>query len=266
MDADVSNEPSVRNPRFSWIGLIGALFVVALLIVALLPAIQSPRTPDRGNQCRNYMKQLSLALQSYHDAWRSFPPACTYDKSGKPMHSWRVLILRFLENATIYKKYDMKQLWNSPHNWKVIQEVDWGMFHCPSGKGGPGETNYVAVIGDETTWWPAGKGLRMRDIKDSTSQTILLVEVADSGIHWAEPRDLPLAQAVQGVNPPHVKFSISSGHVVEGAHVAFCDSHVEFLPSSTSKELLRALLTRAGGEPLMRDDLGDLILAPTANP
>jgi prepilin-type processing-associated H-X9-DG protein len=236
-------------PRFSLRFLLILVAMVGLLLTVAMQvhrgAFSVIHTPEGRNMCSSRMAQLSLALMNYHDVCGRFPPACTYDKNGKPLNSWRVLILPFLEYNNVAMRYDHKQPWNSSHNWKLIQEVDWGIFRCPSSQGDPQETNYVVVVGDETAW-PPGKQLSARRITDGVSQTIMLVEVADSGIHWAEPRDLPLSQALLGVNPPHVKLSISSRHR-GGANVSFCDASRHFLPNDTRIELLRALLTRAGG-------------------
>jgi prepilin-type processing-associated H-X9-DG protein len=264
MDSDSASSETVRRNRSP--GRMGCVIAVCLgiglvIVLLLVPAFQRSSIPSRRTICLNNMHQLSMALMNYQYAFGSFPPACTYDKDGKPMHSWRVLLLPFLEQGDIYAKYDFNQPWNSPHNWKLIERVSPSIFRCPSTKGDPGETNYLAVVGDETAW-PTGKGISADSIKDGASQTILLVEVANSGIHWAEPRDLPFAQALQGVNPPHSKLSISGGHS-GGVIVTFCDGHLEFLPNSTSVNLLRALLTRNGGEPLVRTNgTGEFELSP----
>ncbi len=194
------------------------------------------------------MKQLAVALQNYHDRHRRFPPACTYDEYGNPLHSWRVLILPYLEETIAYLELDLKQPWNSPRNWPILEKIDPRLFHCPSGGGEPFEASYLAVVGPDGIWADK-RGIRIRQITDGPSQTILLVEVANSGIHWAEPRDLPWEQAMQGVNPPHVKFAISSGHL-EGAHVAYADGSTRFLNNTMPVDELRARLTREAGEPV----------------
>jgi hypothetical protein len=63
------------------------------------------REASRRSQCMNNLKQILIALQNYHDVYGEFPPACIRDKDGKPMHSWRVLLLPFLEQEALYKQY-----------------------------------------------------------------------------------------------------------------------------------------------------------------
>ncbi len=203
-------------------------------------------TPADSNTCTNQLKMLALALQNYHDVFNRYPPAYIADEDGRPMHSWRVLVLPFLEETVAYLKYDFQQPWNSPHNQQVIATVAGDQFCCPSSQGKTGETNYVAAVGPDTVWSGA-KGFRLGDINDGPAQTILLIEVKESGIHWAEPRDWPAEWALQGVNPEHSTGGISSGHR-RGAHVVMCDGRVRFLPNALNQTDLQALLTPTGGE------------------
>ncbi len=187
-------------PRFSLKTLLllpAAVLVLFVLVRAVGEVLDAPRAPSRANACRNQLKQITIALQNYHDVWRSFPPACTYDAKGRPMHSWRVLLLPFLEETVAYQKYDRTQPWNSPYNLRALQTVDASIFHCPASHGQPDEASYLAVVGSETVW-PDGQGVRTRQIADGTSRTILLVEVENSGIHWAEPRRLAVCTGPDG--------------------------------------------------------------------
>ena len=113
-----------------------------------------------------------------------------------------------------------------------------------------GMTNYVAVVGPGTMWEDA-KGMKWREATDGTSNTILVVELADSNIHWMEPRDLDVRSLPKRINGLS---GISSKHV-RGACVAMADGNVRFLDEDTAVETLKALLTRNGGEPVDLDVL-----------
>jgi prepilin-type processing-associated H-X9-DG protein len=218
-----------------------------VLVALLLPSVQAPRSGSRS-PCTNNLKQIGIALLNYLDQRRSFPPANVADEHGRPLHSWRVLILPYAEDVelrNLSKQYRFDEPWNGPNNRKLAEAMPT-LFRCPNTKADDNETSYVAVVGPATVW-PGDKRVRLHDARDGTSRTIMVVEIADSGINWLEPRDLPFEQAVQGINPPHVKLSISSGHP-GGANVAFCDSSVHFLSDDIPPETLRALLTRHGGE------------------
>jgi len=228
---------------------IGCTFgFVFLVIVGLLlgTAIQSARQAASANSCNCHLKQLGIALQNYHDTYKVFPPAYLADADGKPMHSWRVLLLPFLEEQELCKRYRFDEPWDSPHNRQLADEISVTQFRCPAATGPANETSYV-VVSDPETLFPGDRGRSIRDVRDGTSKTISIVEVANSGIHWMEPRDLTLDEALAGINPPNRSPAISSHHV-GGAMVGWGDAHVSYLPNDLSIEKLRALLTASGGE------------------
>jgi prepilin-type processing-associated H-X9-DG protein len=227
------------------------LVVVGILLALLLPAITSAREAARRASCFNHLKQISLAVQCYESAYGHFPPAYVADENGKPLYSWRVLILPYMEHQDLYQQFNLKEPWNSPGNRK-ISDVVIQEFQCPSSQGAnPTETNYVMVVGPGAIS-DGPTGCKPSEIIDGTSNTILAVEVAGSGINWAEPRDLSLDDIRAGVNPPGGK-GLRSGHP-GGVNVAFCDGSVQLLPNSISPDTLRRLVLRNDGEPLNRSE------------
>ncbi len=240
---------------------LGGLAGLATLAWNLLfPPLGVPRPVSRRFQCSSNLRQIALALHHYHDVHGSFPPTYVPDAMGRPMHSWRVLILPYLERMDLYDRYDFHEPWNGPNNRKLALEMP-RVFACPSQpkpKGGPLETNYVAVVGPHTAW-PEAKPRNLSQFADGTSQTLLVVEVHDSGISWLEPRDLHMVQMPLTINPPRGQ-GVSSRHGSPQdkgrgncAQAAFCDGHMEVLPSDLPPSTLRALLTADGGEDLGQD-------------
>jgi prepilin-type processing-associated H-X9-DG protein len=225
---------------------------LGIAVALLLPAVQAAREAARRNVCTNNLKQIGLAVLNYEATYRSFPPAYVADADGKPMHSWRVLILPFLEENQLYQQYDFNEPWNGPKNSQLAMRMP-RVFRCPSDPDDVMETNYLAVVGPETVWHGA-EGARVRGIRDGTSNTILVVENAGGKIDWMEPRDLSFDEALRGINPP-TQPGISSHHPI-GVNVLFCDGHVQFLANEMAPTVLRALLTAAGGEPLNPSELG----------
>ncbi len=225
--------------------VVGILGVLAFL---LIPQPRMAREAARRMQCSNHLKEIGLALQNYHDEYQSLPPAYVTDDNGKPMHSWRVLILPYLGQQALYNKYNLDESWNGPNNSKLHSEVVH-VFCCPSrpGRQPNTETSYVVVIGPQTAW-SGEKAIGFASITDGTSNTILVTEVANSGIHWMEPRDLHFDQIPMAVNPLSGQ-GISSVHP-NVALALFADGHTAALAKSTPAETIRRLLAIADGEPI----------------
>ena len=186
---------SFRRERsgFTWLELVVVLLIIGVLIALLLPAMTCGPGPSRRSQCKNNLKQIGLALHNYHDTYGSLPPAVVYGPDGKPWHSWRTLILPYLEEQDLYDRYRFDEPWNGPHNRRLAEEADsLPFFHCRADeKAADGETSYVAVTGDGTLW-PRDGVMKLDDVPDGLSNTILVVELSGSGVHWMEPRDLPI--------------------------------------------------------------------------
>ena len=241
------------NPQSNYSGLLGigaALLFVAALIAFSLPGVHNARSAARRSKCTSHLKQLGLALQNYNDVYKCFPPVCTTDANGKPMHSWRVLILPFLEERSLYAKYDLNEPWDGPHNRLLAKQMP-ATFRCPEDATNPaGVTDYVAIVGPETIWQP-DHGTTFAEIKDGSSNTIAVIEAAGLGVNWMEPRDLPFAAVDKGINPKQGQ-GISSHH--SGAAIAmFADGHVQTIEESIPLATLKALFTKAGGEQLDGD-------------
>ncbi len=111
--------------------------------------------------------------------------------------------------------------------------------------GTPGMTNYVAIVGPGTVW-PGEQSAKLSDLTDGTSNTLMIVEIAHSDIHWMEPRDLPIEELAAWLDPNH-KPQLLGNHI-EGGMAAFADGHVELLSRDVTIERLKALATAAGSD------------------
>lgn len=237
-------EPRMRlEDRFVWATL---LLLLTGCLWPLLPAIVPyDHLVNRRSQCISNLKYIGLGLQNYADVYSCFPPAYQTDESGKPMHSWRVLILPFIEQQALYDRYDFNEPWNGPHNSLLAKEMP-PIYRCPSNTANNGTTtDYVAIVGPETMW-QADHGAKFSEIKDRTSMTIAVVEASGAKINWMEPRDLPFSAVSHGINAKQGG-GISSAH--PGAVIAlFADGHVQTLEQKLPLDVLKALCTKAGGE------------------
>ena len=230
--------------------LAGAMFF-AFGYLLLLPALICPRISPRRASCQNNLHNIALALLQYQDVNGSFPPAYIADDQGKPMHSWRVLLLPYLDQRNLYKQYRFDEPWDGPNN-RPLHDVILKIYSCPSQPASQPRTatSYVVVVGSKTMW-PGEEAIKIADVKDGASNTIMVVEVHSSGIHWMEPNDFRVDQMSAAVSPARGQ-GISSGHE-HGANVAFADGSVRFLTDKTSPAMLRAALTRSGGEKIDPD-------------
>jgi prepilin-type processing-associated H-X9-DG protein len=217
-------------------------WLVVLGIGGVLSVFFMPRGAGRGDwpNCRNNLRQIVLALEAYHDTYGCYPPAYVTDNTGRPVHSWRVLILPYMEARDLYHQYRMDEPWDSPQNGQLAGRIK-DLYRCSYDHDHKRstETSFVAVIGPNTLW-RGEKSTRQSDIKDGVENVIAVVEVHNSGIHWMEPRDLHVQQMAPTINAPHGQ-GISSAHG-DSANVAFADGMVRRLPQWTAADTLRSWL------------------------
>jgi hypothetical protein len=232
------------------------LAVLIVLGLMLYPAFESAREAARRSECRGDLFFLRFALQNYHETYGCFPPPYIADAEGRPMHSWRVLILPFIDQAQLYNEYRFDEPWDGPNNCKLAGKINQYAFHCASDVPAWGEpeeltANFLAVVGPGMAW-QEGKCINLDDITDGHESTIMLVEAANSGVHWMEPRDLHILQKAPTINPKGGQ-GISSRHL-GGAHAATAGGRTLFLSEKLSAATIRALLTINGGEKISEND------------
>jgi len=232
------------------------------LLAWLRDEVNQARDAARAAACMDRLKQLGLALANYHAAHGHFPPAYICDENGKPMHSWRVLILPYMEQKAVYDQYDFSVPWDDPKNSKLAMQPGGvplvHQFQCPGGdlEGTP-LTNYLAVVGPQTMW-PEDRCIRLTRKSGSRVDTIHLIEVADSDIHWMEPRDLTFEQAAAGIEPES-GLGISSKH---GDRIVYLNANYEVhtLEQDIGVDELRTLLTIDTDDPAVeRIDASEIV-------
>jgi prepilin-type processing-associated H-X9-DG protein len=229
---------------------VGAILLM-LLLALLYPGVSTPPSFHQRMACVNNLKQLALAMHLYHNDHGHFPPAYVADASGQPLLSWRVLLLPYLEEKEKFAAIKLDEPWNSPNNARVADCPR--IFQCPNDIGAKQNsqmTSYAVVTGPGTAF-PGEGTTTINKMLDGTSATILIVEVANSGIHWMEPRDLNIQQMAPTINAISGQ-GISSKHVA-GVNVAFADGHVGYLRNDLPAEELRARLTINGLEIIAED-------------
>lgn len=205
----------------------------------------------RRAACVNNLRQISLALQGYHDKYGSFPPAYIADEQGRAMHSWRVLILPWLDKQEIYDRYRFDEPWDGPNNRKLHDAVV-PVYWCPNNPKQGRTTAFVAVVGKATAWRGA-EPVSLDEMTDGPEDIIQLVETLSPSIHWMEPRDLEFNHMSFTINDPKGAPGLASTHPY-GVNVVKVSAYVKFLNQRTTPNELRAMLTIAGGEKIGDDD------------
>jgi hypothetical protein len=227
-----------------------------------LPAISSVRDAARRAQCVNNLKQITLALHAYHDIYRTFPPAYVADERGQPMHSWRVLILPYLEHLTLYEAYRFDEPWDGPNNRLLASQMP-PTYRCPGHHGdraGSTVTTYLAVVGPQSAWLGSAP-TSLAQFTGGTSNAVLVIESDPHRVHWMEPRDIDSARALEllsvadpGRKASH-RYEAFFYEYAGGRNVARADGSIWFAYDGVSEELSRTWLdiTLAPGEPSETD-------------
>ena len=232
--SDINNpKKNVSGKGFAITGIVlGSLWSVvavpAVLIAILLPAVQAAREAARRAQCVNNLKQIGLAMHNYESSFGTFVPVATYDASGKPLLSWRVLLLPYLEQQPLYNKFHLDEPWDSPNN-KPLGEIVLRVFQCPSEPALGPNTTYQVVVDPRSTFTGKPAGVPLREVTDGTANTLLVVEAA-TPVPWSKPDDIRFARA----SDP--RLGIGSRHP-GGLNALFADGAVRFLKNSASNPL-----------------------------
>lgn len=193
--------PVFKISKTSWpsvaVMVVLAFAGTGIVIGMFLPAVRRVRPAAHRATCGNNMRQIALAFHNYEAANGHFPPAFVADKNGEPMHSWRVLILPYMEQNNIYEQYSMEEPWNGPNNIKLADLIG-NVYRCPTHPVDDNDaaTSYCLVTGEGTAFLGDHKST-FEDFKDGVSRTAILVEVNRNDIHWMEPKDLSVEQAIQ---------------------------------------------------------------------
>ena len=252
---------SVRGQGTAITGIVLAglgTMVSALLMAQLLPVLQNLRTAvDRMMQREEprppmmHIQQLALAMHNYHAAFGTFPPASVYRKDGKPLYSWRVIILPYLKQDALYQQFHLDEPWDSPHNRPLLDSMPKAFTRSARQPGEPPETHYQVFVGGGAffdgvqrvqtgghNFSPPG-GTRVEQVTDGLPNTILIVEAA-AAVPWTKPEDLIYAPAL----PLPPLGNLTTG----GFEAVFGDGRFRFIKDGYNEQLLRAAITRSGHE------------------
>jgi hypothetical protein len=194
----------------------------------------------RLHKVQNDLKMIALAMHNYHDAFKSFPPGATVDKNGKPLLSWRVHILPFLDYNALYRKFKLDEPWDSEHNRKLVAEMP--KEYAAGRLATDGKTTILGFSGPGSLFPKPGETIRIHDIKDGTSNTIMcLAAPASQAVVWTKPDDL-------SISDPALLSKVGDAFIV----AVYCDGSAHTLPVPSSLKELTPRITINGREPIER--------------
>ena len=217
-------------PQFK--SLLGSGALAASMAAPAIGKIQASATRMKS---ANNLKQIGLALHNYNDTNGMLPPAAIVDKKGKPLLSWRVAILPYIEQDNLYKQFKLDEPWDSENNIKLSQVMVKTYMMPGDKKAKPGFTNYRVFYGNGAMF-DLVKGTPLASITDGLSNTWMVVEAAES-TNWAKPDDFEFDPKKE-----LPKF----GNFFRGFHVLKGDGSVRFY--AKTPKMAKEMITRDGGE------------------
>jgi prepilin-type processing-associated H-X9-DG protein len=230
---------AAASPRLTGQGLAIAgtilsglsMLILPVMIGLMLPAVQAAREAARRVGCSHNLRTMALGMLAHESAQQILPAAIT-DADGKPLLSWRVAILPYIEEKGLYEQFHLDEPWDSEHNRTLIAKMP-AVYNCPSGQRDDGRTRYMLLDGtgacfEKPRQQTRGRisGVKFGDLRQAPDQTILIVEApSDRAVEWTKPEDLTVSpdEAAQ------LQDGKAGGHSRGIRHAAYADGHVEMI-------------------------------------
>jgi Protein of unknown function (DUF1559) len=208
----------------------------------------------------NNFKQIALAMNSYaENNGDRLPPTASRDKDGRPLLSWRVLLLPYVEEGNLYKQFHLDEPWDSPHNLTLLPRRP-RVYSVPAYDDTakpPGMTLYQAFTGRDTAFEITAGPRLLKDFPKGASSTILIVEAGDA-VPWTKPQDIeydaerPLPK-LGGLYTGPSRFRVLPSSRRAGVHVALADGSARFVEASLPEHAWRWAISRTTKEPQPRE-------------
>jgi hypothetical protein len=219
---------------------------VEAILKPLAASITAARASAKRMQSTNNLKQIALAMHVYHEKNKHFPAPASYDANGKPLLSWRVHLLPYLDQKALYDQFKLDEPWDSEHNKRLAMTIP-RQFVDPRYAPQPGKTTYLLPIGKGTVFGQPD-GMSLRQIRDGSANTLMVVSATpDNAVLWTKPVDLNVTEAdpKKGLVDEHHDYFLG----------ALCDGSVRVFVKSIDPKTLQLLLGANDGQPVEWDKL-----------
>lgn len=195
--------------------------MAAALGEVLTAALPDARKSAQRIAGMNNLKQIALAMHRYHDKEAKFPAAAIFSKDGKPLLSWRVAILPYIEQEALYKKFKLDEPWDSENNKKLLAQMP-KLYAMPGEAAKERDKTIYQVFNGKDSIFEGKKPPSLTQITNAngSSNTVLVVEAGEA-VPWTKPADLAY---VPGKPLPKLGGDETSFLAV------FADGHVQRLP------------------------------------
>ena len=185
------------------------------------------------------LRKIGSAFNMYANLRGALPPIYSADAQGRPLHSWRVLILAELGEGELYSKIKLDEPWDSEWNSQFHSQMP-AIFAASSDAS---KTAFSVVVGEKTPF-AVGKKHEIMKTADGTSNTFSVVE-RKTPVCWMDPtQELTLETLAAERANGHKGRKSGEG----GALAATFDGAVRFVPASADAATLKGAATVAGGE------------------
>ena len=191
-------------------------------------------------QSMNNLKQIALAMHNYSGTYNKLPAPAIYSTAGKPLLSWRVTLLPFVEQDSLYKQFKLDEPWDSEHNKKLIARMPRVYTPYTSGTQRNSQSPYRLFTGKGTIFEGFGKDVKINEIADGTSNTILVVEAVDQ-VPWTKPEEFTY-------DPKKELPKLGGRPFFDRFHIALADGSVRSVNAEFDATVFRAMITRNGKE------------------
>ncbi|MBI1902017.1 MAG: DUF1559 domain-containing protein [Planctomycetia bacterium] len=248
--------PPQRSKAGLIIGIIVGILVLCgggIGVVGWLGYRAFDEAQQRAESQRD-LHQVAIGLHNHFDVYSSLPSPASYDASGKPLLSWRVHLLPYLDQSNLYDQFHLDEPWDSPHNKQLISEIP-SVYRMHGDTAAEGKTRILAAAGKDTMFEaPQGgfprspqSGITFGQVTDGLSNTVMLLEVpAEQAVIWTKPDDWQ-------VSPQQLDTLANDLAQGKTVRVVMGDASTHTISANTQRDMLRRLFDRRDGEAIDPD-------------